>query len=406
MDVFARGCWRGRRFLRLTILIVMIAWARVSEAEAQWRPLREVAIAGDFESDFFGLAALGGGRVALARVGPSFEGTHAVRGLVFDRYLFLRHDFLVATRGKDTSVAFLCPVVAHLGGGSLAFAWLETSSETARARIAYRVVGAEGSPLGPIRFVESDRVGGLGCPSLDGGPLGFVVGWSRALTSDNNVHDLRLRTFSVDGRPTSASFSVARSRSSTSVPSIAVEPDGGFVAAWGVELADGTQDLFLGRFGRMGGPLGPVKKVVAGARDLIAFARSRRGELDLIWARGQGSSGRVLRARRFDGDFEAISRAKTVLSTFLPVVPASVIDRLGRTAFIAQTSFSVRGFTLGPTLALCGPEITVSELWPQGLFRIVSSKPGEVVVAGVDFSSGARDMYLRSYALPLCAETL
>jgi hypothetical protein len=112
----------------------------------------------------------------------------------------------------------------------------------------------------------------------------------------------------AQGLPAGPEFQVNDSTAGAQTrPSIAMDPDGGFVVVWQSEGRDGSYEGIAGRrFDLLGSPAGPefqVNTFTTGAQLAPALARSGAGGFIVVWeSDGQDGSGRGIFGQRLDDD--------------------------------------------------------------------------------------------------------
>ena len=373
---------------------------------ARLLPLGETVFPESPDNGFIGLAPLAGRGVVIAWLD---EGQRVLRARELEEDLLERRSFDVAdSRGGPPTLLF-CPQIARIGQGRLVFAWAELNESNLLFRVAYRVMHEDGTPRSPIRYAQ-DQVLRLSeeCPHLSGGDTGFVIAWNLALGPIGPSSRLRARTFSLRGAPTSPPIDLAISVGSTSSPDVLVDRTGGFVASWVVNRGGNEgNELMLGRFGRDGKPIGRPVRVAAPAQELIAFTADAQSGSELFWITRDADRRHMLLGRRFDRNLRPISPVRTVFvgNDSQPLIPTAAVDRKGRTALVVANGGILYGLELDPSLdsRRCGAMLRVNDDLPQGFFPIVTSAPGEVVIAGIEADGASLPkLIVRRYRVGAC----
>ena len=167
------------------------------------------------------------------------------------------------------------PRLASQGDGRVGVAYLDTIFEPPAYQIRFRVLNADGVPLGPSVLVNEGPLCAF-CDAWfqdvatnwDGD---FVVVWQEEQPLDGSGTGVFGRRFSRDGAPLGPAFGLAQNTLGDQLtPTVTMDAAGNFVAVWmgaGVE----SFDVLARRFDRDGNPLGPEFIVNELTYDVQAF---------------------------------------------------------------------------------------------------------------------------------------
>jgi hypothetical protein len=200
------------------------------------------------------------------------------------------------------------PAVAMAADGRFVVAWADLDNDQTAWDIGARLFAADGSPAG-LEFVvntveESNQNGPAVGMAADGA---FVIAWDGSV-NEGSTFGLFARRFGADGTPRGDEFAVIPELAANlRDPTLAVEPDGGFVAAWqapGGEAAAAGYDVYARRFAADGAPRGgafPVNTHSAGDQTAPAASAGQGGGFVVAWqSDGQDGAGLGVYARAFD----------------------------------------------------------------------------------------------------------
>jgi|GEM_PF-1910285 len=188
------------------------------------------------------------------------------------------------------------PAVAVAPDGRFALAWVAFDGD---AQIVARTFAADGTPLsGEIPVTTT---GSAEQPAVALGPGGdVVVAWH-----DERVpgeQDVIGRRYSIAGAPLTGEIPIGATSLNEQEPSVAAQPGGGFVAAWGVyhPYPADDDDVVIARFAADGSPLTattPIGDDLADREGEATVATAPDGSAIAAWSAG----GRVA-WRRFAAD--------------------------------------------------------------------------------------------------------
>ncbi len=370
-------------------------------ATAQLFPTGEVVVSTSVRDPNPGLAPLKDGGTVVTwvdQVVQENESVEILRGRWLDPFLSTRFEIdLVEAHGSDLAQLH-CPQVTRIGLGRVVFTWLEVTPGV--RRVAYRVVGAEGTPLTEILYPYPPRAGQDDeCPRIRGRDLGFVIAWSS--------RTLGVRKFSNDGVPTSPPFELGlpAELAAAPAPALAIDRDGGFAAAWvGRPTPTSRPTLLMRRFARDGTALGRAIPITSSEVLRFELVESAQG-FELIWNRRLTSGRTTIRVQAFFRDLSPRNPARTALvSDFAVLSRATVRHPALETILTYFENGQVRGLPLTRKQLPCGPSSRLNAGRPLGAFPVTTSG-FNILIAGVESpaNGGPSELLVRSYSFPNCA---
>ncbi|MEM8547104.1 MAG: hypothetical protein AAGF46_02970, partial [Pseudomonadota bacterium] len=189
-----------------------------------------------------------------------------------------------------TSLQFY-PSVAMNAGGDFVIAWESWGQDGQAPGIFAQRFAADGTPEGEEFPVNTHTTGHQGNPSAaidaDGS---FVVAW-RSADQDGDRNGIFAQRFAAGGTPEGEEFSVNTYTTSDQFsPSVAMDADGNFVVAWESYLQDGDLfGVFAQRFTADGVPQGlefPVNTYTARRQSLPSVSIDPEGGFIVAWTSG------------------------------------------------------------------------------------------------------------------------
>jgi hypothetical protein len=195
------------------------------------------------------------------------------------------------------------PVIVMQADGSSTTAW-SSESDGYSGGIFARHFGPDGSPLAPQFQVNTYTFGGQSFPAIAARENGaFVVAWV-SYTDEDDTGDLFAQRFDAGGA-VGTEFLVNSLTSGRQIdPSIALDPDGGFVVVWRSFQTPGSNGLFARRFDATGTPLAVEFRVntsTAGDQIVPTVAANASGEFMIVWNQSsRDGSGYAVFARQLD----------------------------------------------------------------------------------------------------------
>ncbi len=198
------------------------------------------------------------------------------------------------------------PVVAVADSDRSIVVWQSAAQDGSGDGIYAQLLGADGAPDGPEFLVNATSAGNQSDPAVAVDAAGvFTIVWTDD-TLDGAGKGVFARMFGPDGAPLTGEIPVnSYVTGDQSGPTVAANPDGGFVVAWTGAGQDGELGgVFARRFTSAGLPATgefPVNSTTAGAQQHPAIAVDADGVITIAWdSFGSDGDGYGVYARRFD----------------------------------------------------------------------------------------------------------
>lgn len=255
-----------------------------------------------------------GRTIVVWQSASSGDPTDGVQARRFDsRGVSLGEQFQVNTL---TTGSQAYPAVASAPSGAFVIAWSsDTNDPDGGGGVQVRRYDSAGTPLGPEFPVSvSTAYGQSGARVTMDAEGNFVVVWSSAgsLGTDSSWGSIQARRFDPNGLPLTGELQVnAYTTNDQRSASVAISPQGGFVVVWvsdGSSGGDTSQSSIQGRrFDSSGTPLGAdfeVNTYTTGYQYGPSVATDPQGGFVVVW-HGEGPNGTqtydsIIHARRFD----------------------------------------------------------------------------------------------------------
>lgn len=190
--------------------------------------------------------------------------------------------------GHQTDVALACDAA-----GRAVIAWAGPNADRTRS-IFVRRFGADGAPLGPSQRVDQGRGVDDGLPSIAIDPRGgFTVAWGRA-AAQGLPTCIVARSFDADGAPEGAEFVVSAADGRMPIEAVAdLNARGELVVAWLNSFGDGDYVPTVRRFTRedgawRGGAIREYPSGKGGYTSGLDLSLADDSRFALIWAAVQG----------------------------------------------------------------------------------------------------------------------
>lgn len=185
--------------------------------------------------------------VVVSRTGPGFG------------VIARRHDALGKPQGTEFVVATDGQVLQRgiAANGTAGFVVVWEGDVAGRRTVLARRLDPQGAPVGPLLVPPSGAGAMDSQPTVAGDPNGgFVVAWTNAPTL-GPAKALYARRYDASGTPVGAEFQVSGGTETKVTPSVAMANDGTFVVAWGNYHYATPSRVMARRFDAAGAPSTP-----------------------------------------------------------------------------------------------------------------------------------------------------